>query len=43
MEKLGEQLKQKRSVQEQIIMIMQQKIAAISQEQARAGISGLKL
>merc|ERR1712137_298077 len=43
MNSLENTLKQKKAGQEQIIMVMQQKIAAISQDQAQTGLSGLKL
>ena len=44
MQSLESTLKQKKGGQEQIIMVMQQRIASISQdEQTREGISGLKL
>lgn len=45
MDRLENTIKQKKNAQEQIILVMQQKIAQISQEQARAGgpgITGLK-
>ena len=44
MDKLNATLEQKRNGQEQIIMLMQQKIASISQtQQAQEGISGLNI
>mmetsp|Transcript_21665 Transcript_21665/g.37022 ORF Transcript_21665/g.37022 Transcript_21665/m.37022 type:complete len:160 (+) Transcript_21665:27-506(+) len=44
MEKLNASLEQKKNGQEQIIMLMQQKIASISQtQQAQEGISGLNI
>lgn len=43
MERLESSLRQKKNGQEQIIMVMQQKIASISRDSATQGISGLKL
>lgn len=43
MERLEGSLRQKKGGQEQIIMVMQQKIASISRDSAAQGISGLKL
>ena len=43
MDRLEASLRQKKNGQEQIIMVMQQKIASISQDEAKSGISGLKL